>query len=149
MPKGQKHPPFTSEDAKKYSKMGIEAKRKKATIREILTIWANMEPTKENKAKLRKMGFDGELTNKCLIIAPLLNSVKRGDIKAITLALDLLGENPAKELELKKLQAEINKLETQKLLLEKELRGQSEDERIQVIGDIPKLIEMTDDRKDI
>lgn len=130
---------LTSEQAREMNKKSLEVIHKKMKIREILEVWANMKPTKENKEKLKKMGFDGELTNRVLIVAPLLNSVKRGDIKAITLALDLLGENPAKALELKKLEAEIKKLETQKLLLEKELKGQSEDDRIEVISDIPLL----------
>lgn len=137
---------LTSEQAKIIGKKGIEAIHRKMTIREILQIWASMKPTKENKEKLKKMGFEGDLTNRVLIVAPLLNRVKKGDIKAITLALDLLGENPAKLLEIRKLEAEIRKLETQKLLLEKELKGQSEDERIQVVSDIP-LIE--NERQDV
>lgn len=147
MPKGIKAEPFTSETAREAQKKGYEKIKKRMTIREILTVWCSMEPTKANKEKLRKMGFDGDLTNKCLIVAPLLNAVKRGDIKAITLALDLMGENPTRDLEIRKLEAEIQKLETQRLLLEKELKGQSEDERIQVIGDVPKL-ELYDDKRE-
>ncbi len=135
--------PFTSEKARECQKIATENRNKKKTIAEILNIWCELKPAEKSAEYLRKMGFEGELTNKALLVAPLIKQCMNGDAKAIGLVIDLLGESKAKELEMKKLQADITRLELQQEVLIKELKGVSEEDKIILFNDVP----ITDDIK--
>ena len=71
----------------------------------------------KNKKALEALGLSEEATNRTLLVVPLIKKASSGDTKALQMALELLGEDKKKELEIKKLRREIEllKAETQKL----------------------------------
>lgn len=117
--------PFTSaqnreEAAKNGTKGGKasgEARRRNKTIAEYLKTWADKEVDEKNKKALQALGLDEEATNRTLLVLPLIKKASSGDIKALQMIIDLLGEDKKKDLEIAKLKEEINLLraETQKI----------------------------------
>ena len=59
------------------------------------------------------MGLDEEATNRTLLVLPLIKKANSGDIKALQMIIDLLGEDKKKDLEIKKLKQEIELLRAQ------------------------------------
>lgn len=97
---------------------GGRAKAQKKTVAEYLRKWADGEVVSEkNKKALEALGLSEEATNRTLLVVPLIKKASSGDTKALQMALELLGEDKKKELEIKKLRREIEllKAETQKL----------------------------------
>lgn len=96
------------------------AKRKqKKTIADYLRTWADSAVEDKHKHALRALGLDEEATNRTLLVLPLIKKANSGDIKALQMIIDLLGEDKKKDLEIKKLRQEIEllKAETAKLKL--------------------------------
>ena len=109
-----------SERRANATKAGIasgKARRQKKTVAEYLRKWADDEVSEKNKKALEALGLSEEATNRTLLVVPLIQKASKGDTKALQMALELLGEDKKKELEIKKLRREIEllKAETQKL----------------------------------
>ena len=109
-----------SERRANATKAGIasgKARRQKKTVAEYLRKWADGEVSEKNKKALEALGLSEEATNRTLLVVPLIKKASSGDTKALQMALELLGEDKKKELEIKKLRREIEllKAETQKL----------------------------------
>ena len=109
-----------SERRANATKAGIasgKARRQKKTVAEHLRKWADGEVSEKNKKALEALGLSEEATNRTLLVVPLIQKASKGDTKALQMALELLGEDKKKELEIKKLRREIEllKAETQKL----------------------------------
>lgn len=109
-----------SERRANATKAGIasgKARRQKKTVAEYLRKWADGEVSEKNKKALEALGLSEEATNRTLLVVPLIQKASKGDTKALQMALELLGEDKKKELEIKKLRREIEllKAETQKL----------------------------------
>ena len=92
-------------------------RKQKKTVAEYLRKWADGEVSEKNKKALEALGLSEEATNRTLLVVPLIQKASKGDTKALQMALELLGEDKKKELEIKKLRREIEllKAETQKL----------------------------------
>ena len=84
------------------------------------------------------MGLSEEATNRTLLVVPLIQKASSGDTKALQMALELLGEDKKKELEIKKLRREIEllKAETQKLRMQ--VGDDKEVEDLTALGDMLK-----------
>ena len=108
---------ISSEVAKANGAKGGRAKAQKKTVAEYLRKWADGEVSEKNKKALEALGLSEEATNRTLLVVPLIQKASKGDTKALQMALELLGEDKKKELEIKKLRREIEllKAETQKL----------------------------------
>lgn len=117
--------PFTSSQSREKAAMngkkgGVasgRAKRAKKTVAEYLKKWADSEVSDEKSKKaLQALGLDEEATNRTLLVIPLIKKITQGDTKALQMAIELLGEDKKKDLEIKKLNQEIKllKAETEK-----------------------------------
>lgn len=118
---------------------GGRAKAQKKTVAEYLKKWADSEVIGEkNKKALQALGLSEEATNRTLLVIPLIKKITQGDTKALQMALELLGEDKKKELEIKKLRREIEllKAETQKLRMQ--VGDDREVEDLTALGDMLK-----------
>lgn len=105
---------ISSEVAKANGSKGGKAKAAKKTVAEYLKLWADKEVDEKNKKALQALGLDEEATNRTLLVLPLIKKANGGDIKALQMIIDLLGEDKKKDLEIKKLQEEIALLRAEK-----------------------------------
>lgn len=130
------------------TKAGIasgKARRQKKTVAEYLRKWADGEVSEKNKKALEALGLSEEATNRTLLVVPLIKKASSGDTKALQMALELLGEDKKKELEIKKLRREIEllKAETQKLRM---MTGEDREvEDLTALGDILQAGEEEDE----
>lgn len=129
---------FTLEEHKKGAQRSAEVRRQKKTIADYLKNWANQEVSEKDRNALKAAGLDEEATNKTLLVLPLIKKANGGDLKALQLIIELLNEDNKKDLEIKKLQAEIEllKAQTQKITLETD---SGEVEKIEVVNDVPNV----------
>ena len=138
IPNSQRSP---SEVRANSSKGGIKSgqvRRQKKTVAEYLRKWADSEVSEKNKKALEALGLSEEATNRTLLVVPLIQKASKGDTKALQMALELLGEDKKKELEIKKLRREIEllKAETQKLRM---MTGEDREvEDLTALGDMLK-----------
>lgn len=138
IPNSQRSP---SEVRANSSKGGIKSgqvRRQKKTVAEYLRKWADGEVSEKNKKELEALGLSEEATNRTLLVVPLIQKASKGDTKALQMALELLGEDKKKELEIKKLRREIEllKAETQKLRMQTGEDREVED--LTALGDMLK-----------
>lgn len=138
IPNSQRSP---SEVRANSSKGGIKSgqvRKQKKTVAEYLRKWADGEVSEKNKKALEALGLSEEATNRTLLVVPLIKKASSGDTKALQMALELLGEDKKKELEIKKLRREIEllKAETQKLRM---MTGEDREvEDLTALGDMLK-----------
>ena len=107
--------PYTPEEARYYGSLGgkkrAENIQKRKSLGALLKAWADQNPSEKDKAVLKKIfPEDEELSNKALLVIPLIKKANSGDIKAIEMIVKLLGED-------RKLEAEIEKLKSENELL--------------------------------
>lgn len=143
IPNSQRSP---SEVRANSSKGGIKSgqvRRQKKTVAEYLRKWADGEVSEKNKKALEALGLSEEATNRTLLVVPLIQKASKGDTKALQMALELLGEDKAKEQQIKKLEAEIEllKAETQKLRMQ--VGDDREVEDLTALGD---MLQENDDK---
>ena len=144
IPNSQRSP---SEVRANSSKGGIKSgqvRRQKKTVAEYLRKWADGEVSEKNKKALEALGLSEEATNRTLLVVPLIQKASKGDTKALQMALELLGEDKKKELEIKKLRREIEllKAETQKLRM---MTGEDREvEDLTALGDMLQVDDETD-----
>ena len=131
--KGQR----TKEEQKAFATMGGiasgKARKQNKTIAEILKKWTESELKNTDKKKLEELGIYEE-TNKALLVLPLIKQISKGDTKALNMAIELLREDKEKEERIKKLELENERLR-------KEINGELVENKVIVIGDIPKEVE--------
>lgn len=111
---------LSQEEAKKGGIKSGQVRKQKKTVAEYLKKWADSEVSEKDKKVLQALGLSEEATNRTLLVIPLIKKINQGDTKALQMALELLGEDKKKELEIKKLRREIEllKAETQKLRMQ-------------------------------
>ena len=140
---------FTSgEMAAKNGSKGGRAKAAKKTVADYLKKWADGEVSEKNKKALEALGLSEEATNRTLLVVPLIKKASSGDTKALQMALELLGEDKKKELEIKKLRREIEllKAETQKLRM---MTGEDREvEDLSALGDMLQVSEEDESHTD-
>jgi hypothetical protein len=132
----------SGEAAARNGSKGGKATKAKRTVADYLKKWADSEVSdKKQKEMLKALGLDEEATNRTLLVIPLIKKITQGDTKALQMAIELLGEDKKKDLEIKKLHQEIKllKAETEKL------RQQCGDDR--EIEDVTSLAELLKDDK--
>ena len=137
-----------SERRANATKAGIasgKARRQKKTVAEYLRKWADGEVSEKNKKALEALGLSEEATNRTLLVVPLIKKASNGDVKALQMVLDLLGEDKKKELEIKKLRHEIEllKAETQKLRM---MTG--EDREVEDLTALGDMLQVSEDKGD-
>ena len=101
----------TSEEARRNGALGgkasAEARRRKKTLAEFLHAWADQTPSEKDKAVLNKLFPDNpDISNKALLVIPLIKKANAGDVKAIDMIVKLLGEDRKLEAEIERLKAE-------------------------------------------
>ena len=130
---------LSQEEAKKGGIKSGQVRKQKKTVAEYLKKWADSEVSEKNKKALEALGLSEEATNRTLLVVPLIQKASKGDTKALQMALELLGEDKKKELEIKKLRREIEllKAETQKLRM---MTGEDREvEDLTALGDILQM----------
>ena len=129
---------LSQEEAKKGGIKSGQVRKQKKTVAEYLRKWADGEVSEKNKNALEALGLSEEATNRTLLVVPLIQKAIKGDTKALQMALELLGEDKKKELEIKKLRREIEllKAETQKLRMQTGEDREVED--LTALGDMLK-----------
>lgn len=148
IPNSQRSP---SEVRANSSKGGIrsgQVRKQKKTVAEYLRKWADGEVSEKNKKALEALGLSEEATNRTLLVVPLIQKASKGDTKALQMALELLGEDKKKELEIKKLRREIEllKAETQKLRM---MTGEDREvEDLTALGDMLQVSEEDESHTD-
>lgn len=139
IPNSARTPSERRENATKAGIASGKARRQKKTVAEYLRKWADGEVVSEkNRNALEALGLSEEATNRTLLVVPLIQKAIKGDTKALQMALELLGEDKKKELEIKKLRREIEllKAETQKLRM---MTGEDREvEDLTALGDMLK-----------
>lgn len=138
IPNSARTPSERRENATKAGIASGKARRQKKTVAEYLRKWADGEVSEKNKKALEALGLSEEATNRTLLVVPLIQKASKGDTKALQMALELLGEDKKKELEIKKLRREIEllKAETQKLRM---MTGEDREvEDLSALGDMLK-----------
>ena len=136
IPNSARTPSERRENATKAGIASGKARRQKKTVAEYLRKWADGEVSEKNKKALEALGLSEEATNRTLLVVPLIQKASKGDTKALQMALELLGEDKKKELEIKKLRREIEllKAETQKLRMQ--VGDDREVEDLTALGDM-------------
>lgn len=111
---------LSQEEAKKGGIKSGQVRKQKKTVAEYLRKWADSEVSEKDKKVLQALGLSEEATNRTLLVIPLIKKASGGDMKAMQMVIELLGEDKKKDLEIKKLQHEIELLqaETQKLRMQ-------------------------------
>ena len=129
---------LSQEEAKKGGIRSGQVRKQKKTVAEYLRKWADSEVSEKNRKALEALGLSEEATNRTLLVVPLIKKASSGDTKALQMALELLGEDKKKELEIKKLRREIEllKAETQKLRMQ--VGEDREVEDLTALGDMLK-----------
>ena len=138
IPNSQRSP---SEVRANSSKGGIKSgqvRRQKKTVAEYLRKWADGEVSEKNKKALEALGLSEEATNRTLLVVPLIQKAIKGDTKALQMALELLGEDKKKELEIKKLRREIELLKAETAKLKMQTGEDREVEDLTALGDMLK-----------
>ena len=136
---------LSQEEAKKGGIRSGQVRKQKKTVAEYLRKWADGEVSEKNKKALEALGLSEEATNRTLLVVPLIQKASKGDTKALQMALELLGEDKKKELEIKKLRREIEllKAETQKLRM---LTG--DDREVEDLTALGDMLRVDDDKGD-
>lgn len=132
---------LSQEEAKKGGIRSGQVRKQKKTVAEYLRKWADSEVSEKDKKELEALGLSEEATNRTLLVVPLIQKASKGDTKALQMALELLGEDKKKELEIKKLRREIEllKAETQKLRM---MTGEDREvEDLTALGDMLQVSE--------
>ena len=148
IPNSQRSP---SEVRANSSKGGIKSgqvRKQKKTVAEYLRKWADGEVSEKNKKALEALGLSEEATNRTLLVIPLIKKASGGDMKAMQMVIELLGEDKKKELEIKKLRREIEllKAETQKLRM---MTGEDREvEDLTALGDMLQVSEEDESHTD-
>ena len=135
---------LSQEEAKKGGIRSGQVRKQKKTVAEYLRKWADSEVSEKNKKALEALGLSEEATNRTLLVVPLIQKASKGDTKALQMALELLGEDKKKELEIKKLRREIEllKAETQKLRM---MTGEDREvEDLTALGDMLQVEDESD-----
>ena len=139
---------LSQEEAKKGGIKSGQVRKQKKTVAEYLQKWADSEVSEKNKKALEALGLSEEATNRTLLVVPLIQKASKGDVKALQMALELLGEDKKKELEIKKLRREIEllKAETQKLRM---MTGEDREvEDLSALGDMLQVSEEDESHTD-
>ena len=139
---------LSQEEAKKGGIRSGQVRKQKKTVAEYLRKWADSEVSEKNKKALEALGLSEEATNRTLLVVPLIQKASKGDTKALQMALELLGEDKKKELEIKKLRREIEllKAETQKLRM---MTGDDREvEDLTALGDMLQVSEEDESHTD-
>lgn len=137
---------LSQEEQKKGGRKSVEVRRQKKTIAEYLKTWADKEVDEKNKKALQALGLDEEATNRTLLVLPLIKKANGGDIKALQMIIDLLGEDKKKDLEIKKLKEEIKLLKAETQKISSQFGDDREIEDLQGLADmLKKDEENTDD----
>lgn len=134
---------LTSEKQRERGKKGgvrsQQVQHEKKTLSQIFTMWANGKPKAKDIELLKSLGLDVEdVTNKSLLIVPIIQNIQDGDTKTLQMAIDLLGEDKRKQKEIEKLTAETERLRMEIKRLENELNGDVSTNKIIIVNDIPK-----------
>ena len=112
IPNEQRTPSERRENARKAGRASGVARRQKKTVADYLRKWADGDVSDEAKCKLEKMGLDEDATQKTLLIIPLIDKAENGDLKALQMIIDLLGEDRKREAEIKLLKEEVRALKS-------------------------------------
>ena len=123
---------------------GGRAKAQKKTVAEYLRKWADSEVSEKDKKALQALGLSEEATNRTLLVVPLIKKITQGDTKALQMALELLGEDKAKEQQIKKLEAEIELLKAETEKLRMQVGEDREVEDLTALGDMLQVDDETD-----
>ena len=143
IPINQRSPEEQAEIRRKGQEARWQKAKERKTLSALMKQWAEREVTERDKQALRNLGLDEESYNKTLMIVPIIKNISKGDVKSIQIAMELLGEDREKELKIKKLEQEIEKLK----LEQEQLRSLNSalNENIQIIMNIPKEEEQQDE----
>ena len=127
---------LSQEEAKKGGIRSGQVRKQKKTVAEYLRKWADGEVSEKNKKALEALGLSEEATNRTLLVVPLIQKASKGDTKALQMALELLGEDKKKELEIKKLRREIELLKAETAKLKMQTGEDREVEDLTALGDM-------------
>lgn len=106
----------------KGGKKSGEVRKQKSELKKIFIQYAKMRPTDKEAKQLQDVGFEeNDLTNMTFFAVSLLKNAEKGKSKALELAYEMLNDNNKKELEVLKLQEEIEKLKLEKKKIEREI----------------------------
>ena len=135
---------LSQEEAKKGGIRSGQVRKQKKTVAEYLRKWADSEVSEKDKKVLQALGLSEEATNRTLLVIPLIKKASGGDMKAMQMVIELLGEDKKKDLEIKKLTQEIEllKAETQKLRMQ--VGDDREVEDLTALGDMLRVDDETD-----
>ena len=136
---------LSQEEAKKGGIKSGQVRKQKKTVAEYLRKWADSEVSEKDKKVLQALGLSEEATNRTLLVIPLIKKASGGDMKAMQMVIELLGEDKKKDLEIKKLTQEIEllKAETQKLRM---MTGDDREvEDLTALGDMLRVDSEDDD----
>lgn len=130
---------LSQEEAKKGGIKSGQVRKQKKTVAEYLRKWADSEVSEKDKKVLQALGLSEEATNRTLLVIPLIKKASGGDMKAMQMVIELLGEDKKKDLEIKKLTQEIEllKAETQKLRMQ--VGDDREVEDLTALGDMLRV----------
>lgn len=144
--KGQLSKEESRERSSNGGKKSGEVRREKKTMAQIFQAWAETDTTINNQELLKTLHIDDK-SNKASIIIPIINGIRKGDMKSLQMARDLLNEDKRKDKEIEKLEAEIErvKLDNERIKLEneklrKEINGEISTNQIVIVNDIPKEV---------
>lgn len=135
---------LSQEEAKKGGIRSGQVRKQKKTVAEYLRKWADGEVSEKNKKALEALGLSEEATNRTLLVVPLIQKASKGDTKALQMALELLGEDKKKELEIKKLRREIELLKAETAKLRMQTGEDREVEDLTALGDMLRVDDETD-----
>lgn len=127
---------LSQEEAKKGGIKSGQVRKQKKTVAEYLKKWADSEVSEKDKKVLQALGLSEEATNRTLLVIPLIKKASGGDMKAMQMVIELLGEDKKKDLEIKKLQHEIELLQAETQKLRMQVGDDREIEDLTALGDM-------------
>lgn len=132
---------LSPEEQRDFHKLGGIAsgkkRREQKTFAEILKAIADLDcKDVDVVAKLKEIGYDGEISNKVAWVFPFIANIQKGDSKSFQMAIEMLKEDRKRELEIQRLQEEVTKLQLEQEQLK--AINSAMQEQIQIVMDVDK-----------
>lgn len=134
----------SSEEARKYGSKGgkasAEARKRRKTMREALSMILELPASNENKNVLDGLNLGEDVSNHVLLAAAAFRSALKGDVRAMYFISDILGSKGMTEAEKERLKIEKQKIKLEEEKIKKIAGNESEDdERVIIVNDLEEF----------
>ena len=134
-------PITNSEDAKRLGSLGGKAsaksKKKKKTMKQALDLLLSLPVSEQNRIALENLGVEGsDANNLMLMMTSLMQNAMAGDVKAISLIVELTSAKPISAQEKAKMALEKKRIDLEERRLKLKEEPGEVDDGVVIINDV-------------